>query len=610
MDRRFSFFRVPVASVVPYKDITLVDVYRYIVGPYAKERTDEHQQLLHKVSVTLCSSPEGAEMKKVCATYKRTRFDYVCFSGTFTRRIDANMVAHSGYLCLDFDHLEGLVNDGSTLRSQPHMLSPMGRTLEGQTPTCSLPSESMAQVAQVAQRLVEDWSQLPDFLQRVVAVDENEDVKSLLLFGSLVTLSAVMPGVSGIYGGKRVYPNLFGFVVAPPASSKGKLADVVSLVKPIEDEIEMQNALGKARYEEEMAAYKAGHAEGTPQPKQPAAKMLVIAANASSTALYQALNDSGGTGLTFETEGDTVSMTLKTDFGNYSDGLRKAFHHEEIAYIRRKENERTRIRRPRWSVLLAGTPAQVTTFIPNSENGLFSRFLFYSLPRTYEWQDMFAGGDLPLDEHFEALGEEYLALYHRLQQCPVTFVLTPEQQVRFNAHFAEVQREYAELYGDDLIASVRRLGLICYRLAMMLTVVRLLNQDYTLGAEPGSEKLHSVSVTLCSSDGDFEMAMTLVDRLLQHTAAVYSNLLTPVEGAAVPEMPGQIRQFLQALPEDFTTEEFVAIGEKMGIPRRTAQRYVGKLTSVYKLLECPAVGRYRKEKRELRNEKQERRSER
>lgn len=484
------------------------------------------------------------------------------------------------------------------------------RTLEGQTPTCSLPSGSMAQVAQVAQRLVEDWSQLPDFLQRVVAVDENEDVKSLLLFGSLVTLSAVMPGVSGIYGGKRVYPNLFGFVVAPPASSKGKLADVVSLVKPIEDEIEMQNALDKARYEEEMAAYKAGHAEGTPQPKQPAAKMLVIAANASSTALYQALNDSGGTGLTFETEGDTVSMTLKTDFGNYSDGLRKAFHHEEIAYIRRKENERTRIRRPRWSVLLAGTPAQVTTFIPNSENGLFSRFLFYSLPRTYEWQDMFAGGDLPLDEHFEALGEEYLALYHRLQQCPVTFVLTPEQQVRFNAHFAEVQREYAELYGDDLIASVRRLGLICYRLAMVLTVVRLLNQDYTLGADPRSEKLHSVSVTLCSSDGDFEMAMTLVDRLLQHTAAVYSNLLTPVEGAAVSEMPGQIRQFLQALPEDFTTEEFVAIGEKMGIPRRTAQRYVGKLTSVYKLLERPAVGRYRKEKRELRNEKQERRSKR
>ena len=137
MDRRFSFFRAPAASVMPYKDITLLDVYRYIVGSYAKERTDEYRQLLHKVSVTLCSSPEGAEMKKVCATYKRTRFDYVCFSGTFTRRTDANMVAHSGYLCLDFDHLEGLVNDGSTLRGQTHVLSPMGRTLEGQTPTCS-----------------------------------------------------------------------------------------------------------------------------------------------------------------------------------------------------------------------------------------------------------------------------------------------------------------------------------------------------------------------------------------------------------------------------------------------------------------------------------------
>ena len=34
-----SFFRAPASSIVPYKDISLVDIYHYITGPYAAERT-------------------------------------------------------------------------------------------------------------------------------------------------------------------------------------------------------------------------------------------------------------------------------------------------------------------------------------------------------------------------------------------------------------------------------------------------------------------------------------------------------------------------------------------------------------------------------------------
>lgn len=104
---KISFFRAPASSIVPYKDISLVDIYHYITGPYAAERTAKLRSI---------------DDKKVKGIFKRTRFDYVTFSGTFTRRTDADLVAHSGYLCLDFDHL-----DETPVPNGPRVITPCGR---------------------------------------------------------------------------------------------------------------------------------------------------------------------------------------------------------------------------------------------------------------------------------------------------------------------------------------------------------------------------------------------------------------------------------------------------------------------------------------------------
>jgi hypothetical protein len=105
--------------------------------------------------------------------------------------------------------------------------------------------------------------------------------------------------------------------------------------------------------------------------------MLIIPANNSSTGLFQNLNDDQGVGLLFETEGDTLAQTFKSEHGNYSDGFRKAFHHETISYNRRKDREYVELVTPKLSALLSGTPKQVSALVPSAENGLFSRFIFY-----------------------------------------------------------------------------------------------------------------------------------------------------------------------------------------------------------------------------------------
>lgn len=67
-------------------------------------------------------------------------------------------------------------------------------------------------------------------------------------------------------------------------------------------------------------------------PQEPPIKTLLIPANSSATSVYQVLNDNGGIGLISETEGDTLANTFKSDYGNFSDGFHKAFHHEMILH--------------------------------------------------------------------------------------------------------------------------------------------------------------------------------------------------------------------------------------------------------------------------------------
>src|SRR5690606_14575639 len=105
---------------------------------------------------------------------------------------------------------------------------------------------------------------------------------------------------------------------------------------------------------------------------------------------FQLLADNGGQGLILETEGDTLAQTFKTDYGNYSDGFRKAFHHETISYFRRTDREYVDIENPKVSAALSGTPSQVGSLIHTCENGLFSRFMFYCLNTKGVWKNVFA----------------------------------------------------------------------------------------------------------------------------------------------------------------------------------------------------------------------------
>ncbi len=407
------------------------------------------------------------------------------------------------------------------------------------------------------------FNEIPLFLQKVVKIATSKEERDILFLGSIVTLSACFPKLFGIYDGKKVFSNLFLFVTAQASAGKGRLVHCKQLVKPIHKQLREYAAKLKQEYEVELAEYnnqKKGNENPKEKPSKPPEKMLFIPANNSTTGVFQLLSDSEGKGLIFETEGDTLAHAFKTDYGNYSDGFRKAFHHETISYYRRTDREYVDIDNPCISTVLSGTPKQVGSLIPNAENGLFSRFIFYYMNVQPIWKDVFAdnteGG---LDEYFDVLGAEFHELYKvLLANQEIHFELTLDQKQQFNQLFTEIQQRYLGLQGNDYMATVRRLGLIAFRISMILSALRIM--------ETGD-----ISSTIVCEDKDFQAALEIVKVLVKHSSKVFSEL---PEETNLPKRQNRKEKFLGLLPVSFNRQKYLEVARSLSISDKTAEGYI------------------------------------
>ena len=86
-----SFFRAPIRNITPQAQVSILQVYRYITGNYAKLATER-----------LRSIADHNEARK----FKAEAFDYVTFSGSFSTRRNGELIEHSGFMCFDIDKIE------------------------------------------------------------------------------------------------------------------------------------------------------------------------------------------------------------------------------------------------------------------------------------------------------------------------------------------------------------------------------------------------------------------------------------------------------------------------------------------------------------------------
>ena len=117
----FSFFRKPIRNTEPLRCIGIPDIYRSIVGPYAKKQTE-----------MLRSITDKDQARK----YKAENFDFCTFSGIFRTRSNNGIAQQSDLLCIDFDHVADIPSlrerllDDSCFETELLFCSPSGDGLK------------------------------------------------------------------------------------------------------------------------------------------------------------------------------------------------------------------------------------------------------------------------------------------------------------------------------------------------------------------------------------------------------------------------------------------------------------------------------------------------
>ena len=408
----------------------------------------------------------------------------------------------------------------------------------------------------------EIYSQLPEILLDSCDMFAEAIEKDVFLIGAIAVISGCLPNIEGTYFDEPVSAHLYAFITAPAGSGKGKLKWAKYFGYKIHKSIVKQSTLEKEEYERELENYNSlnkNQRQGMERPKEPKRKMFFIPANSSASAFIQALSDNDFKGIIFETEADTLAGTLKQDWGNFSDVLRKAFHHESTNMFRRKDNEHIEIEDPHLAIALSGTPKQVHNMMPDVENGLFSRFLYYAFEDYSDFKNPFISHrQLNYTEFFEEIGTQFFELYQILnsQPTPMQFCFTVEQGEIFTEQFNILYKRNRMLLGNDFNANSRRLGLITFRIAMVLRTLRLLEDgDY--------------SNPLVCSETDFQTAIQIAFTLEKHAIAVFQNLPNN-------DLKGVKLKFYNALPDNFNRQGYLIIAKKLDIKDKTAEKYIGQ----------------------------------
>jgi len=402
---------------------------------------------------------------------------------------------------------------------------------------------------------------LPGIVQNCLNVAKTTPTKDMLLLSLLTNCAYALPAMRCYHGVPRheYGPDLMTMVLAPAASGKGVMNYGRKLMRAIEGE------RGKSVY---------------------------IPANASSAALIALMQRFRGRGIIMATEMDTLSQTLRSSYGQFSDVIRCLFEHETISQLRRQNNEFIEITDPHISMVLSGTYNQLAPLIKSRENGLMSRFACYVVTERADFMDEawdetppspLGKGDVDpyvlLDKMAEQVGALYLQQVNADHKCYFSFTDAQRQQVKrmFRAEYDN----YAQAYGAEFDQTLKRMPVIMKRFGMVLSGLRL---------DPSQPLPDHVE---CSDD-DFKTVMLLGHKLLMHASATY-NLL-PVTSTPAPEAPsGSLmqKQFLDSLPEAFSKSLADDQARLLGVSVRTIERWLTTWTQT-SIIQRNAKGEYQK----------------
>lgn len=403
----------------------------------------------------------------------------------------------------------------------------------------------------------EAYEHLPDTLAEVASCLDVGHERDTFLTGVLPVCAGAMPNVLMRYGGQWLSLNLYTAVIAPAGSGKGKFRIAKRCGKELDERIykESRHQINLWKQRQENEDEDAG--------ERPQERTLFLPGDTSASEMKHMLQANPHS-VMFETEFKTVGTALSQDWGQFRDVMLKAFHNESVTVARRKDDI-LRIGHPAMSAALSGTPSTFREVIEDVEDGLFSRFCFYTFEAETEWVPQFADDvDWELDEATEEAAERLDNINQTLTQRDEPLYVTFPGEVR-KKHTEACRAALQALKSQDvpkcLHPNVKRAGLNALRFASIFALLRLDERATDLG-EP-----KSVAISMADLRGGLYLAFSY----LSHALRVADDM-EATDGKK--GLHDGHREYLEALPEGaFDTGDANRIAEQLGIGERKARRW-------------------------------------
>jgi hypothetical protein len=425
------------------------------------------------------------------------------------------------------------------------------------------------------------FDQLPKLLKESCSAFKHQREKDVFLTSALGILSGCLPNVHGIYGGKKVYPNLYTFILAPAANGKGTMNSAQDLGIKYHNYLLNKSKEAKKEFDSDMDNYlkSKNNNQESERPEKPNFELLYLPANSSSSKIYHHLSENNGKGIICETEADTLGLMFKKDWSSYSDLLRKGFHHERLTQSRISDNQYMEIKESKISVVLSGTPNQIFNIITNAEDGLFSRFIYYLYQSEQKWvsQRPDASG-FNLNDFFENQSEEVFEMVRFFELQPATFNLNNDQWNDKDEMFNEYLERIIQISGKESEGVIKRMGLIFYRICMILTAVRYFDNRFP-------------SPFLDCNQNDFNIAKKLIRIYLEHSLIMFENLPKSSKHS-ITKRPTKIDELFASLPSSFKRQDAVLKAPEFGLSVKTVDNFLRDEKG--KSLHSPKAGEYEK----------------
>lgn len=420
---------------------------------------------------------------------------------------------------------------------------------------------------------------LPPTLKEACNVFKGRE-RDIFFTSALSVISGGLHNISGMYANEIVFPNLFCLIIAPPASGKGVMKYSKQLGDCYHDFLLNQSREKLKEHKKEKRVYelkvkkaKTDQAiEALTEPEKPKSKLFFIPGDTSSAMIVKHLVDNEGIGCICETEADALTNALKQEWGGFSNIIRKGFQAEIISQSRKTDLEYSEIKEPKFSLALTGTPNQLDLLITSVQDGLFSRVLFYSFNAAPIWKTTYTSD---INRSNKEIFEDYSAALCDKFKCNTIqkFAMTEEQGLKLDNTFSELLIHNTALYDEDTSSTIKRLGLMCYKVAMTLSSVR------------------SNDTQILCSDDDFNTALYLVKEVYLIHGINMLNRITK-KSKSLNTTQTALYNWIQT-KDNFTRSEISKQANPLGIKDRTLSDILKRFIEL-KLIKKVSHGVYTK----------------